>query len=105
VRPGASEFGGEGFDLASGFFEGAGAVNFFSSVAEFFFDGKLRGNAAAGLGFAEAAREEPLELLLGLAPGDDEAVQPFINTGFDEESGFDECGVADPVALPFVELA
>ena len=101
----SAEPGGEGFDLMASLFEGAGAVDFFGGETEFFFDGELGGDAAAGFGFAEATRNKTLELLPRLAPGDDEAVQIFVNTGFDEEGGFDERSVAHASALPVFELA
>src|SRR5437868_6540360 len=64
----------ERFHLLSGFFEGAGAIDFFRCVAEFVLNGELRGDAAAGVVIAEAAGAEALELLLGAAPGNHEAV-------------------------------
>src|SRR5260370_12400659 len=99
-----SELGGQRFDLAAGFLEGAGTVDFLGSEKQFFLDGKLGGDAAAGFGFAEAARDEALELLLRRAPGNHEAIQFIVNAGFDEERGFHKSGVARAAALPFVEL-
>ena len=90
--------------MAAGFLERAGTVDLFGGEAEFFVDWKLSGDAAAGFGFAEAAREEALELLLRLAPGDDQAIQIFVNAGFDQQGGFDEGGVARAGTLPIVEL-
>jgi hypothetical protein len=73
-------------------------------VAEFFVDGKLGGNAAAGLDLAHAAGQEAFELLIGSAEGDDESIEVFGEAGFDEESSFDEGGVANARTLPGVEL-
>src|SRR5882762_9161141 len=100
----SAEFGGESFDLAASFLERAGTVDFLGGQTQFFLDGKLGGNAAAGFGFAEAAREEALELLFRRAPSHHEAVQVFVNAGFDQERGFDEGGVARAAPLPFLEL-
>jgi hypothetical protein len=99
-----AELGGESLDLAAGFCERAGAVDFLGGETEFFLHGKLCGDAAEGFGFAEATSEEALELLLRLAPGDDQAVQIFVNAGFDEESGLDEGSVACASSFPFFEL-
>ncbi len=88
----------------AGFVEGAGAVDLIGGESEFLLDGELGGDAAAGFGFGEAASEESVELLLRLAPGDDKAVEIFMNAGFDEEGGFNEGGIAHALALPIVEL-
>src|ERR1700694_3801933 len=104
-RLAAAEFDGEGFKLAAGFFEGAGAVDFLGSETQFFFDGELSGDAAAGFRFTEATREEAVELLLGFAPGDDQAIKFFVDAGFDEECGLYEGRGACALALPFVEFA
>jgi hypothetical protein len=90
--------------LLACFVEGAGAVNAFGSEAEFFRDGHLRGDALASLGFGEAASDEALELLFGLAPGDDEAVEGLVKARFDEEGGFNKDSVTRSGALPFGEL-
>ena len=66
--------------------------------------GKLGGDAAAGFDFAHAASEEAFELLGGSAVGDHESIEMFGETGFDEQSGFDEDGVAKGGALPRIEL-
>ncbi len=71
---------------------------------QFFLDGKLGRDAAAGLRFGKAARNQAFELLLGLTPGHDEAIEFLVQAGFDKQRGFDERGVADSVPLPFVEL-
>src|SRR6267142_1023161 len=73
----------ERFDLVAGFFEGAGAIDFFCCVAEFVLNWELRGDAGAGVVIAEAARAKALELLLGAAPSDHEAVQVFEVASFD----------------------
>ena len=98
------EVGGEGFDLGPSVVEGARAVYGVSGVAQFFVDGKLGGDAAAGFDFAHAASEEAFELLGGSAEGDHESIEMFGETGFDEQSGFDEDGVAKAGALPRIEL-
>src|SRR5258708_38314328 len=95
-----AELSGERLDLAAGFFERAGTIDFFSGQAKFFLDGKLRGDAAAGFDFVEPAREEPLDLLLGPAPGDYQAVQLFVNAGFNQQGGFHEHRIADSAAPP-----
>jgi hypothetical protein len=99
-----AELGGESLDLVAGFRERARAVDFLGGETEFFLDGKLCGDAAESFGFTEATSEEALELLLRLAPGDDQAVQFFVNAGFDEESGLDEDSVARAASFPFLEL-
>src|SRR5258705_3731092 len=71
------------FHLLSGFFEGAGTIDFFCCVAEFVLHWELRGDAGAGIVIAEPARAEALELLLGAAPSDHEAVQVFEVASFD----------------------
>jgi hypothetical protein len=91
--------------LAAGFFEGGGAIDFFCGVAEFFFGGELGGDALTGFLLAQAAGAEALELLIGAAPGDDEAVEIFVVTRFHEQGGFDEGGGSSAVTGPFVELA
>jgi hypothetical protein len=101
----AAELGCEGFDLAAGFVERAGAIYFLGGEKKFFLDGELCGDAAAGFRFAEAAGDEAIELLFGRAPGDDKPVQIFVDTGFNEQGGFDEDGVADTGAPPYFELA
>src|ERR1700719_4208489 len=100
----AAELGRESFDLAASFLEGAGTVDFFGGEAQFFVDGKLRGDAAACFGFPEAPRDEALELLFRPAPGNHEAIQLLVNTGFDQKSGFHKGGVARAATLPFLEL-
>ena len=100
-----AELGSESFDLPAGFLERAGTVDLLGGEAQFFLDRKLGGDAAAGFGFREAASEEALDLLLRRAPGDHEAIQIFVNAGFDQERGFDEGGIAHAATLPFVELA
>jgi hypothetical protein len=98
------EVGGEGFDLGASGVEGAGAIDGVSGVAQFFVEGKLGGDAAAGFDFAHAASEEAFELLSRSAEGDHESIEIFGEAGFDEQSGFDEDGVAKAGALPRVEL-
>src|SRR5258707_7581693 len=100
-----AELGGERFDLAARRFERAGTVDFFGGEKKFFFDGKLGGDAPAGFAFAEAAREKALELLFRRTPGDYEAVEFFVNARFDQQRGFDENRIANPGALPGLELA
>src|SRR5260370_31380635 len=85
-------------------FQRAGAVDFFRSQAEFFGDGELAGDAAAGVFVAEAAGAETLELLRGAPTGDYEARQIFVIAGFDGERGFDESGIAGAIARPFGKL-
>src|SRR3981189_880667 len=63
------------FYLLSGFFEGAGTIDFFCCVAEFVLHWELRGDAGAGIVIAEPARAEARELRFGTAPSDHEAVQ------------------------------
>jgi len=92
-------------DLAAGFLQRAGAVDFLGGETQFILDGKLGGDAAAGFTFAKVTRDKALELLLRLAPGDDEAIEFFVNAGFDQERGFHKGGVARAVTLPHVKLA
>jgi hypothetical protein len=96
-----AELGGQGLDLATGFFEGAGAIDLRRGMAELFGDGELRGDALASVFVAEAAGAKALELLLGAAPGDYEAIEILVIAGFDEQRGFDEGGLASAIACPF----
>ena len=73
-------------------------------MAQFFLEGKLSGDAAAGLRFAHVAGEESLELLLGSAEDDHESVEIFCESGFDEKRGFHEGGITKAGASPGVEL-
>src|SRR5882762_8185750 len=92
------------FHLLSGFFEGAGAIDFFCFVAEFVLNRELRGDAGAGVVIAEAASAKSLELLFGAAPSDHEAVQVLEVASFDWQRGFYERSVLGAVARPFGEL-
>ena len=65
---------------------------------------RTEGDAAAGVGVGEAAGAEALELLLGAAPGDHEAVQVLEVPSFHQQSGFYERSVPGAVARPFGEL-
>jgi hypothetical protein len=102
---GAAEFDGKGRNLTAGFFERAGAVDFLGGMAQLFLDRELGSDAAAGFVFTEAACEESFELLFRFAPGYNDAIEFFVNTGFDEERGFDESGIADSGAVPQFKLA
>jgi hypothetical protein len=88
-----------------GFVEGAGTIDFLGRVTKFFLNRKLGRDAAASFFLVEAASEEALQLLLRLTPGNDEAVETFVNAGFDEQRGFYKGGVARALAFPFIELA
>src|SRR5260370_11399113 len=101
----AAELGGERRNLPAGFFQRPRTVDFLSGVMQFFLDGKLGRDAAAGLRFGKAARNQAFELLFGLAPSHDEAIEFLVQAGFDKQRSFDERGVTDSVPLPFVELA
>ena len=90
--------------LGAGGIEGVRAIDSVGGVAKFFFEGKLRGDAASGFDFAHATGAKAFELLLGRAEGHDESIQIFGESGFDEERGFHEGGIADPGALPLFEL-
>jgi hypothetical protein len=90
--------------LGASVIEGAGAVDGVGGVAEFFVNGKLGGNAAAGFDFAHAAGKEAFQLLRRSTECDDESIEVFGEAGFDEESGFDEGGVAKAGTFPGVEL-
>jgi hypothetical protein len=100
-----AKFAGQRLDLAARFFEGPGAIDFLGGEAQFFLDGELGGNTAAGFRFAEAARDEAFELLLGGAPDDHQAIELFVDAGFDEQRRLDEDGIADTGAPPDLELA
>src|SRR6266478_6251087 len=100
----AAELGGERRNLAAGFFQRPRTVDFLSGVMQFFLDGKLGRDAAAGLRFGKAARNQAFELLFGLAPGHDEAIEFLVQASFDKQRSFDERGVTDSVPFPFVEL-
>ena len=84
--------------------EGTRAVDGVGGVAEFFVDGKLCGDAAASFNFAHAASKEACELLRRSAEGDHESIEIFGEARFDEESGFDEGGLAKAGTFPGVEL-
>src|SRR5712692_10395998 len=101
----AAKLGGESFDLAAGFFERAGTVDFLGGRRNIKNERKLGGDAATGFDFTETTREKALDLLLGMAPGDHQAVETFVNAGFDQQGGFDEDRVADSGAPPHLELA
>ena len=100
----AAEPGSKSFDLAASLFDGVRAIDFFRCVAEFFRHGKLRSDTASRFSFTQAAGEEARKLLLGRAPGDHQAVKILVESGFHDERGFDESGVARAAVLPFVEL-
>ncbi len=100
-----AEFGSEGVDLGASAVKGARAVDGVGGVAEFFVKRKLGSDAATGFEFTDAASKKSLELLLRCAEGDDEAIEIFRETGFEEERGFDESDIAKARALPGVELA
>jgi hypothetical protein len=101
---GFAEFCDEGSDLGAGGVEGAGTVDGVSGVAEFFVQGKLSGDAAAGFEFAHAAGQEAFELLFGSAEGDDEAIKASGEAGFDQKCGFHKDDFAHAGSSPCVEL-
>lgn len=74
----------ESFDLGASFFECAGTVDRVGGVLEFFPNGKLGSDAAAGFAFAHAAGAQAFELLFRRAPRDNEAIEPCSHAGFDE---------------------
>src|SRR3989454_12194217 len=85
-----AELGGKSLNLTASFFERAGTIDFLGGEVKFFLDGKLGGDAATSFDFVETTRKEALELLLGMAPGDHKAIEIFVNTGFNQQGGFDE---------------
>jgi len=85
------EICGERLYLGSSFVECTGAIDFVSGVFEFFFDGKLGGDAAASFGFAHA-RARRRSSCCRCAPGDDESVESCGHASFDEQRGFDKRG-------------
>ena len=101
----SAQFRGERLNLPAGLLERAGTIDLFRGQTEFFLGRHLSGNPAAGFRFAEAARGQALDLLLGFAPGNDEAVEISVNARFDEQRGFDERGVTLALACPFIKLA
>jgi len=82
----------------------AGSVDGERSVFEFFFVGQLQGDPAARFFFAESAREQALDLVLGAAINDNEAVEPLVHSGFDEEGSLDENGTSDTLRAPRIKL-
>jgi hypothetical protein len=100
----AAKLGGESFDLTAGFVERPGTVDSFGRELEFFLYGKLCGDTAAGIRFAEATRNEALQLLLRFAPSNDDAVETSVNTRFDQQSGFHKGSVERALAFPFLKL-
>jgi hypothetical protein len=101
----AAEFASQRCDLAAGLFERSGAVDFLSGEAQLFLDGKLGRDTPAGFRFAQAASEEALDLLLGFAPDDHQAIELLVDAGFDKKRRFDENRVAHAGAPPHLELA
>src|SRR5579885_2161855 len=101
----SAELGSQRFDLPAGEVERAGAVDFLRCMPKFLLEGKLRGDAAKSVFAAHAPLFEALELLLGTAPDNHEAVELLVISGFDQQSGFHENGFADAFALPFVHFA
>jgi len=95
----------ERLDLGAGFCKRARAIDVVGGALAFFFNGKLGGDAAAGVGFAHTARAKASELLLWRAPGDDEAVEPWGHSGLDQQSGFDENRSVRAAFLPVFELS
>src|SRR5258707_12273968 len=65
-----AELGGARFGLAARRFERAGSLDFFGGQKKFFFDGKLRGDAPAGLPVASPGRAQALPRLLRASPRD-----------------------------------
>src|SRR5579885_726549 len=100
----SAELGSQRFDLPAGEVERAGAVDFLRCMPKFLLEGKLRGDAAKSVFAAHAPLFEALELLLGTAPDNHEAVELLVISGFDQESGFNENRIADAFALPFVHF-
>jgi hypothetical protein len=94
----------ECFDLRARFFERAGAVDGFRGFAEFCGNRKLRGDALFCFRFGKAASKKSLELLFLGGPGDDEAIELFGETRFDQKCGFDENNIQVSVAFPLIEL-
>jgi hypothetical protein len=103
-RLSAAKLAGESLDLEARLLQRAGAVDFLGGETQLFRNGKLGGDAAASFGFAKVTGNEALELLLRLAPGNYQAIEFFVNAGFDQKSGFHKGGVARAGALPFDEL-
>ena len=62
-------------------------------------------DAAARFDFGEATRDQAFELLLWRAPRNDEAIELFVNSGFDQQRRFDKNCVAHSSAPPRLELA
>src|SRR2546426_12474604 len=85
-----AELGGKSLNLTASFFERAGTIDFLGGEVKFFLDGKLGGDAATSFDFVETTRKEALELLLGMAPRDHEAIEILVNAGFDQQGGLDE---------------
>jgi len=100
-RLSATEFAGESLDLEAGLLQRAGAVDFLGGKTQFLRDGKLGGDAAASFGFAKAAGNEALELLLRLAPGNHQTIQIFVNAGFDQKSASKKAASRCAGPLPF----
>ena len=95
---------GQSGNLRLRVFARAGRVDCVGGVFQFFIVGELKRHAAPRFGFSEAACDETLDLLFGLAPNDDESVEAFVNARFDEQSGFDENGITGIFFLPHCEL-
>src|SRR5215475_5570364 len=94
----------EGGNLLLRVLHRAGSVDGVRGVFEFFFVGKLQGDPAARFLFAESTREQTLDLVLGTAINDNEAVEPLVHSSFDEKSGFDENGIGNTLRAPRIKL-
>ncbi len=82
----------------------AGSVDFIGRVFEFFFIGKLQRDTMTRFLFAKAACPEPFDLIFGRAVNDDQAVEPFVHSRFDQKSGFDKNWLGNALRMPFFKL-
>jgi hypothetical protein len=104
VRSGAAKFDGKRLNLPPGFFERSGTIYFLGGEEQFFGHRKLHADAAACFLIAQPARAEPLELLRGFAPRNDQTVKLLVDSSLDNQRRFDKGRVANALALALLEL-
>ena len=92
------------FDLLLRLLKRSRCVDLIGRVLEFLVRGHLQGDAAARLGFLQAAGNEAVQLLGGCAPDNDETVQTFVHSRFDQQGGFDKYGIGDSLPAPRFKL-
>lgn|SRR5690348_2053024 len=77
--------------LLFGVLDGLRAIDEVIGEAALFVERELRGNAALGIFARAAAAHQARELLVACAPRNGEAVESFIEAGFDMQRGDHNC--------------